>query len=98
MLLPRGCFGEGSGERRERRALLQHRHAVPARRGADALVAAAEHPLATRAAEVLDISVRTIQYRMHEYGIAKHPKAPPSNGELPHVSDTPPPPLSAPHA
>jgi two-component system response regulator HydG len=28
----------------------------------------------TKAAEVLDISVRTIQYRMHEYGIAKHPK------------------------
>jgi two-component system response regulator HydG len=24
-----------------------------------------------RAAEVLDISVRTIQYRLHEYGVAK---------------------------
>jgi len=24
-----------------------------------------------RAAELLDISVRTIQYRMHEYGLAK---------------------------
>ena len=30
----------------------------------------------TRAAEMLDISVRTIQYRMHEYGVAgaKKPK------------------------
>jgi two-component system response regulator HydG len=25
-----------------------------------------------RAAEILDISVRTIQYRLHEYGVAKH--------------------------
>ena len=25
----------------------------------------------TKAAEMLDISVRTIQYRMHEYGVAK---------------------------
>jgi hypothetical protein len=24
-----------------------------------------------RAAELLDISVRTIQYRLHEYGVAK---------------------------
>jgi two-component system response regulator HydG len=24
-----------------------------------------------RAAEILDISVRTIQYRLHEYGLAK---------------------------
>jgi len=29
----------------------------------------------TKAAEILDISVRTIQYRLHEYGLAKHPKA-----------------------
>jgi len=28
----------------------------------------------TKAAEILDISVRTIQYRLHEYGLAKHPK------------------------
>ncbi len=27
----------------------------------------------TKAAELLNISVRTIQYRMHEYGIAKKP-------------------------
>ncbi len=44
----------------------------------------------TKAAEVLDISVRTIQYRMHEYGIAKHPRAPGSNGELPHMPSEPP--------
>ncbi len=25
----------------------------------------------TRAAEMLDISVRTLQYRLHEYGLAK---------------------------
>jgi two-component system response regulator HydG len=25
----------------------------------------------TKAAELLDISVRTIQYRLHEYGLAK---------------------------
>jgi two-component system response regulator HydG len=25
----------------------------------------------SRAAELLDISVRTIQYRLHEYGLAK---------------------------
>ena len=31
-----------------------------------------------RAAELLDISVRTIQYRLHEYGLAKErsPSAP----------------------
>ena len=29
----------------------------------------------TRAARMLDISVRTIQYRMHEYGMAKRPAA-----------------------
>ena len=28
----------------------------------------------TKAAELLDISVRTIQYRLHEYGVAKNPK------------------------
>jgi len=27
----------------------------------------------TRAARMLDISVRTIQYRLHQYGLAKHP-------------------------
>ncbi len=27
----------------------------------------------TKAAEMLDISVRTIQYRLHEYGVAKKP-------------------------
>ena len=26
----------------------------------------------TRAAELLDISVRTIQYRLHEYGLARN--------------------------
>jgi two-component system response regulator HydG len=31
-----------------------------------------------RAAELLDISVRTIQYRMHEYGLAKDRGASPS--------------------
>jgi two-component system response regulator HydG len=33
----------------------------------------------TKAAEVLDISVRTIQYRLHEYGVAKPPKPTPSS-------------------
>ena len=28
-----------------------------------------------KAAELLDISVRTIQYRLHEYGVAKSPRA-----------------------
>jgi two-component system response regulator HydG len=28
----------------------------------------------TRAAEMLDLSVRTIQYRLHEYGLAKEKK------------------------
>ena len=28
----------------------------------------------SKAAEILDISVRTIQYRLHEYGLAKTPK------------------------
>ena len=33
----------------------------------------------TRAAEMLEISVRTIQYRLHEYGVAaKVKRAPPS--------------------
>jgi DNA-binding NtrC family response regulator len=31
-----------------------------------------------RAAEILDISVRTIQYRLHEYGMAKDRASPPS--------------------
>jgi len=31
----------------------------------------------TKAAEILDISVRTIQYRLHEYGLAKGPKSTP---------------------
>jgi two-component system response regulator HydG len=35
----------------------------------------------TRAAELLDISVRTIQYRLHEYGLAKHRGRPPSGSE-----------------
>jgi two-component system response regulator HydG len=30
----------------------------------------------TRAARMLDISVRTIQYRLHEYGLARRPNAP----------------------
>ncbi|MCS6899036.1 MAG: sigma-54 dependent transcriptional regulator [Myxococcales bacterium] len=30
----------------------------------------------TRAARMLDISVRTIQYRLHEYGLARRPSAP----------------------
>ncbi|MFO0679317.1 MAG: sigma-54 dependent transcriptional regulator [Polyangiaceae bacterium] len=35
----------------------------------------------TRAAELLEISVRTIQYRLHEYGMSKNPKSsPPSEG------------------
>jgi two-component system response regulator HydG len=34
----------------------------------------------TKAAEILDISVRTIQYRLHEYGVAKHPRAADSSG------------------
>ncbi|HVU05212.1 MAG TPA: sigma-54 dependent transcriptional regulator [Polyangiaceae bacterium] len=29
----------------------------------------------SKAAEILDISIRTIQYRLHEYGLAKHPKS-----------------------
>ena len=29
----------------------------------------------TKAAEMLDISVRTIQYRLHEYGLAKPAKS-----------------------
>jgi two-component system response regulator HydG len=29
----------------------------------------------TKAAEILDISVRTIQYRLHEYGLAKGPRS-----------------------
>jgi two-component system response regulator HydG len=32
----------------------------------------------TKAAEMLDISVRTIQYRLHEYGVAAKSKRPPS--------------------
>ncbi len=43
----------------------------------------------SKAAEILDISVRTIQYRLHEYGLARGPKSgreghgsgPPSSGE-----------------
>jgi two-component system response regulator HydG len=31
-----------------------------------------------RAAELLDISVRTIQYRLHEYGVAKDKERAPS--------------------
>jgi two-component system, NtrC family, response regulator HydG len=31
----------------------------------------------TKAAEMLDISVRTIQYRLHDYGVAAKPKKPP---------------------
>ncbi len=31
-----------------------------------------------RAAELLDISVRTIQYRLHEYGVFKERNGPPS--------------------
>jgi two-component system response regulator HydG len=52
----------------------------------------------TKAAEVLDISVRTIQYRMHEYGIAKHPKNGAQSQRQPQ-SQTPPPAesTSAPH-
>ncbi len=33
-----------------------------------------------RAAEILDVSVRTIQYRLHEYGIAKERSRTPSEG------------------
>ncbi len=33
-----------------------------------------------RAAEILDISVRTIQYRLHEYGIAKERSSTTSEG------------------
>ncbi|MBL9025797.1 MAG: sigma-54-dependent Fis family transcriptional regulator [Myxococcales bacterium] len=35
----------------------------------------------SRAAEMLDISVRTIQYRLHEYGLAKERGKPPSHGD-----------------
>jgi two-component system response regulator HydG len=32
----------------------------------------------TRAAELLDISIRTIQYRLHEYGLTAKSKRPPA--------------------
>jgi two-component system, NtrC family, response regulator HydG len=34
----------------------------------------------TKAAEMLDISVRTIQYRLHEYGVAAKTKRAPDEG------------------
>jgi two-component system response regulator HydG len=37
----------------------------------------------TRAARMLDISVRTIQYRLHEYGLARRPNTPKSDRKSP---------------
>jgi DNA-binding NtrC family response regulator len=38
----------------------------------------ATNGLTTRASEMLDISVRTIQYRLHEYGLAAKARRSPS--------------------